>query len=157
MNSTSPTIPALTFSLPSGIAVFLTAASLAADAQAAVGEGASPAPISADGAALLGPDGNPITCTVQNFGVLDANNQPTSFTFKVAPLGATPNPSSDNTPTSMRIYPQNMSEIVASHQDYLGAEAQQAGSGVQAANDGGCNVEDLENNQYAVTFVADPA
>jgi hypothetical protein len=157
MQPTSPTIPALIFSLPTGIATFIQARSLAKAAQAAICNGASPAPVSADGTQLLDPQGNAITATVQNYGVLDANNQPTSFTFKPAPLGATPNPATDNTATSMRILADNMDQIAAALADYYFSEGQEAGTGVQGANNNGANVEDLENEEYPVTFQADAA
>ena len=152
----SSTIPALTFSLPDGIATLLTARSLAKAAEATLASGNGSA-ASADWSQLLDPNGNPITAVVQNYGVLDSNGQPTSFTFHVAPLGATPNPATDNTASSMRIYPQNMDEVAMAYADYMFAESQTPGTGVQAANNGGANVEDLENNEYPVTFVVDPS
>jgi hypothetical protein len=156
MQPTSPTIPALIFSLPTGIATFMQARSLAKAAQAAIGSGATGA-VSADGTQLLDPQGNAITATVQNYGVLDANNQPTNFTFNPTPLGATPNPATDNTATSMRILADNMDQIAAALADYYFSEGQEAGTGVQGANNNGANVEDLENEEYPVTFVADAA
>lgn len=156
MQPTSPVIPALTFSLPDGVSTFLAARSLAAAAQGKIATGDMSGQ-SADGSALVDTAGNAIGCACNNFAVLDANGDPTIFEFAVMPQGATPNPATDNTPTSMRITFANMQEIAASVADFYQAEAQTPGSGVEAANDGGCNVTDSQNKNWPVTFIADPS